>query len=355
MSLIPEYILQQVLVRGFRLFREREDLIRVLFRNLERRDIEDVVRYFQQSVIDICINYPDKDLVIPAIVILMGNETESDPSLGDYHHGAKDYRNLEQAPFPREELLGDQTVLGAGSVGNVGGPAGSGKILMNPVTALGGTSTTITAPSATTLLIDPYEESTVYVRIIEGVGAGQERVVASITPSLSGGPVIIETVTAWDTNPDSTSVFLLIGPPDPVVTTGEPAKLNTTADNIESLGQIYEARYRLDMLAYPQELTMYLYAMTKAIFTVVRGDFEKRGMLSFYMGGTDLGPMPEFYPQNAFRRSMNVTFKYAFDVVTEISQAVASQLVLDVTVHDPDSKDFDDVERSAIITSLNLP
>jgi hypothetical protein len=354
-SLIPEYILQQVLVRGFRVFRENEDLIRALFRNLESRDLEDVVRFFQKSAIDICINYPDKDVVIPMIVILMGNETESDPSLGDYQHGAKDYRNLGQAPFPREELLGDQTILGAGSVGNVGGPSGSGKILMDPVTALGGTATTITAPSSTTLLIDPYEEPTVYARILEGTGVGQQRTVASITPSLSGGPVIVEIGTAWDTVPDNTSVFMLISPADPNGYTGEPAKLYVPSDNIEGLGQVYEARYRLDMLAYPQELTMYLYSMAKAIFTVARGTFEKHGMLSLSMGGTDLGPMPEFYPQNAFRRSMNVTFKYAFDVITEISQAVANELQIHLSTRHPNVEDPDDVERVVITTTLNLP
>jgi hypothetical protein len=354
-SLVPEYILQQVLVKGFRAFRENEDLVRVLFRSLEQSDLEDVVKFFQKNTIDICINYPDKDLVLPAIAILMGNETESDPSLGDYHHGAKDYRELEQAPFPREELLGSQTVLGAGSMAPVGGPAGAGEILMSPVTALGGTSTTITAPSSTTLLIDPFEEPTVTAVVLEGLGEGQRRTVVDITPSLSGGPVIIEVAPAWDTTPDATSVFMLVGEADPVGYTGEPAKLYTTSDNVESLGQIYEAKYRLDILAYPQELTIYLYAMMKAIFTVSRKSLEKHGLIVFTMAGTDLGPMPEFYPQKAYRRSMNVTFKYAFDVVKEIEQAVATQLQLALTVHHPDVDDVDDVERATITTSFSAP
>jgi hypothetical protein len=146
---------------------------------------------------------------------------------------------------------------------------------------------------------------------------------------------------------------MLVGPPDDDTYTGEPAKLFDSSSVIEGVGQIYEARYRLDILAYPQDLTIYMYSMLKAIFTVARSRLEKHGLLNFAMGGTDLGPMPEYYPQQAYRRSMNVSFRYSFSVLKEIEQAVATQLDLYLTVHDPDVHDPEDVERSTLTTTFS--
>lgn len=332
--------------------REREDLLRAMFRNLEQRDLESVVKYFREKTIDICINYPDKDIVLPWIVILLGTETESDPVLGDLQQNAEDFRRMGQAPFPKEELLGSQTVIGSGSVGNVSGPAGSGKLLLEPTTAVGGTLNTITAPSSTTLLIDPYEENEVFVVTMEGTGAGQRRSVVGITPSLSGGPVIIEVSQNWATTPDATTVFKLVSAPDFPGGTGEPSQLFVPSDNVERLGQIYQAQYRLDVVAHPQELTIYIYSIMKAILTVSRFNMAKQGLLTMSMGGTDLGPVPEMYPTIAYRRAMNLSFRYAFDVIQPIEKEIANQIRIALSVHDPGVKDFDDVERVVTDTSF---
>lgn len=353
MSLLPEFVIQQTLVKGFRAFRENPGLVRMLFRNLEQSDLQDLVTFFRDNVpIDICINYPDKDLVLPCIAILMGSETESDSFLGELQEGAKAYR--EEIPFPQEQVLGDQTVLGGGSVSNVGAEASRGKMLLVPTTAEGGSSTTITAPAGTTLLIDPYEEDEVYVEIIEGTGANQRRLVGSIIPSLSGGPVIIEVTTVWTADPDNTSVFKLISSRS-LEGTGEPSKLFTPGDNIERKGQIYEARYRLDIMASPQELSIYLYSMVKAIFTIAHQSLLAQGFIYFSMGGADLGPLPELYPTLGYRRTMNLSFKYAFDVFVDLGEEVASQILVALSVHDPDIDDDGGVDRVAIETSFNVP
>lgn len=351
MSLLPEFVLQQILVKGFKAFKDNENLVRMLFRHAEMRDVEDVAKFLRNNVIDICINYPDKDLVVPSIIILMGSETESDPVLGELQQGAEGFR--EEAPFPKETLLGDQTVLGGGSISSVGGPSTQGRLLLPPTTAVSAASTTIYAPVGTIVLIDPYEENEIYVETIEGTGAGQRRLVSSITPPLSGTPVEIDISSAWDTIPDNTTVFKLIGGriQQP---TGEPPKLFAPGDNVERLGQIYEARYRLDIVAKPVELTIYLYSIIKAIFTINKQLILNQGLLSFSMGGTDIGPVPEYYPQLAYRRSMNITFKYAFDVITELSHEVATQLQVSLSVHDPDVGDAAGVEREVSTTSFNI-
>jgi hypothetical protein len=352
MSLVPEFIIQQTLVKGFRVFRENPDLVRMLFRNVEQESLQDLVEFLKDSTVDICINYPDKDLVLPMIAIILGSEAETDTFLGELQEGAQAYR--QEAPFPQEQILGDQTVLGGGSVSNVGGGAAQGNLLLIPTTAEGGSSTTVTAPADTTILIDPYEEDEVYVETIEGTGAGQRRLVTSITPSLAGGPVIIEIDSAWATIPDNTTVFSLRGPRK-LAGTGEPSKLFTPGDNIERKGQIYEARYRLDIIAKPQELAIYLYSMTKAILIVAHQSLLAQGFIYLTLGGADLGPLPEFYPSLAYRRTLSLSFKYAFDVFAEMSQEVASEISIALAVHDPDVDDYEDVDLEVSVTSVNIP
>jgi hypothetical protein len=351
-SILPEVILQQVLVRGFRAFRENEDLFRMLFRNLTTREQEDIVAYFRKTPIDICLNYPNTDVKIAFIAIMMGGDAETNPILGDLQQSSEDFQTFGRQPFPKEELLGDQTVLGAGTVGRVDGPAGSGKLLLPPTTAESGSVNTIVAPRGTTNLIDPFEENQVYAVILEGTGAGQTRSVSEILPSLSGGPVVITVATNWDTNPDNTSVFKLVSGADPVQMSGEPAQLFTSSQHVERLGQLYESTYRLDIGAAPQEGVTYLYAVVKAIMFIARGDLEKQGILQMRMSGADLSPLGDAQPDIVFRRSLTLTFKHSFDVIRELSQEVATQIRLALSVYDPDILDSTDIERVVSTTTV---
>lgn len=74
-------------------------------------------------------------------------------------------------------------------------------------TASAGGATTIT--TTTTVLADLAPRGGVYhkIRITSGTGAGQERLIASAS---MGANSIVTVTQAWDTNPDATSVYLLL-------------------------------------------------------------------------------------------------------------------------------------------------
>jgi hypothetical protein len=108
MSIIPELVLQQMLVQGIRAFREDERLLRMLFRNFTLEEVEGIQKFFRDDSIDISLNYPDADLKLPAIVILMKNESESQAFLRDYQQSTSDWME-GSLPLPKAELLGDQT------------------------------------------------------------------------------------------------------------------------------------------------------------------------------------------------------------------------------------------------------
>lgn len=351
MSLVPELILQQMIVQGIRVFREDERLLRMLFRNFTQEEVEGIQKFFRDDSIDISLNYPDADLKLPAIVILMKAEAETQAFLRDFQQSASNWNG--SMPLPKDELLGDQTTLGSGSRTTVGEP---GKLFFAPTTAVGGTSDTIVAAEGEIITADPYEGD-VYVVTMEGTGAGQRRLVSSIMPSENQTGVVITVDSIWATIPDDTTVFKLIGPfvdPDLQVV-GEWPKLYNTSDlNLERFGSIYKVAYTLNIIATDQELVIILYNVLKAIVVSSRRYLIRNGVINARMSGTDFTPQPEYYPQLAYSRAMTLEFEYHFDVFTTLNEAIATQMELQVFVKHPDVRNPDDPERIVSDTDIDL-
>lgn len=351
MSIIPELILQQMIVQGFRAFREDETLLRALFRNFTLEETEGVQKFFRNDAIDVSLNYPDADLKLPAIVVLMKSEAEQAAFLRDFQQSASNWDG--SMPLPKAELLGDQTVLGAGSQTPLGEP---GKLLLDPTTATGGTSTTITAPEGSIGLVDPYDDEVIIV-LMEGTGAGQRRDVVSITPSLNGTGITIEVDDAWDTVPDATTVFKLVAPPPPAdeQVVGEWPKLWDSSDvGLERFGTIYKVAYTLNVIAGDQELVIILYNVLKAIVVSSRRFLLRNGIINARMSGTDFTPQPEYYPTLAYSRAMTLEFEYHFDVFVELNEAIATRLQVQLMVKHPDVSNPDDPERVVSETEVDL-
>ena len=350
MSILPELIIQQSLVRGIRAFREDERLLGMLFRNVDSQELQTLRESLRNDSIEICINYPDQELKIPYVVIVLKSESESQPFLGDLQQGSADLIEiLGQNPFPIETLTGDQTVLGGGSVDTVGMNA---PILLRPTLAIGGTATTILAPIETTALIDPYEEQA-YVVVMEGTAAGDRRTVTRIEPSIQGTHVTITVSEDFTTVPDTTSVFKLVGESDDA-TTGEPAKLFAPTDRIERMGSIFKVNYQLDIASSSSEGVIYLYNIVKAIFFVANKLMISQGFLAnIKMSGSDLAPMLEGYPTLVYRRALSLEFEYAFDVFREITEPLATSIEVALSVHHPDATDSTGVEVEFGVTSFD--
>jgi len=342
MSVAPEFILQQALVKGFRRFREDQRFVDTLFHNLTQSDLNVLRKFFREKSVDLCLNYPDQDLKLPAIVILLKSENESQAFLNDLMQDESSFAEMGQ-PFPSdEELLGDSTIAGRGSVSSVSmGP----QLKMIPTTALNGsTASTLLLAEDTFTIVDPFEED-VFIVVLEGIGAGQNRQIVSIEPELHRVKITI--TPPWDTIPDSTSVVQIVTALDAEGITGEPSKLFTTDDVLERRGSIYRNSYHLMILAQNAELTIFLYNAIKAMFVIERNFMIKQGIMNFQMSGTDFAPRSEYMPTLAYQRALMVEFDYSFDVI--IPPDEPSARYLRVVVASPDSNGFDSIGLETII------
>ena len=83
MSLLPEIIIQKVLVEGIRDLRSDPNKVRQLFRNSPQGLVDSFFGLISDTTIDITLNYPREDSQFPCIAIILRGEQESDFLLGD--------------------------------------------------------------------------------------------------------------------------------------------------------------------------------------------------------------------------------------------------------------------------------
>jgi len=340
----PEFIIQQAVVRGFRRFREDQRYVDTLFHNLHQRDLEALRKFFRNDTVDFSINYPEQDLKLPALVLLMKNENESQAFLGNLMQDELGIKTMGE-PFPADELSGSATVLGAGSAS----PTGLGRALqLQPTTVIEAGANYVYLPAGTFRIFDPFEEDTTIV-VLEGTGAGQERQVISIEPRSTG--VLLTVAPNWDTTPNTSSVVKLVGPNDGDSVLGEPSKLFTTSDSLERRGSLYKASYHLMVLSPASILTVCLYSAVKAMLFMEDQFLIKQGVMNLQISGTDFVPRAEFLPANCFQRIMSLEFDYSFDVIVPNEEPAASQLQVVVSTQDPvgDPNGLESVGLSTII------
>ena len=343
MSLAPEFIIQQALVRGFRKFREDQRYVDTLFHNLAQSDINVLRRFFREKSVDLCLNYPDQDLKLPVIVVLLKSENESQAFLGNLMQDETSIQRMGH-PFPEDELEGAATVVGRGSKSPVSvGP----KRQLVPTTVLAATANSFRLVTGTIAIVDPFEEDVIAV-VLEGTGAGQRRQVISITPETNS--VKIDITPVWDTVPDTSSIIKLISAADEEGVTGEPSKLFTTDDALECRGSIYKTSYHLLIIAPNSELTIFLYTAVKAMFVLEQDFMIKQGIMNFQMSGTDFAPRAEFLPSPAYQRALMVEFEYSFDVIVPLEEPSARYLK--VVVATPNQED--ELESIGLETTIDL-
>lgn len=351
MSIIPEYVLQQVLVSGIRKFREDGDLVAMLFRNLNQDDVNGLIQFLRNESIDIALNYPDTQMKVPAIVISLKNESESQAFLGEVMQSATNV-NHTGTPFRKEKLTAPATTLGSGSLGVPGVeeiPCGS------PYAVTEATATSVTFAMVSPFNVsDPFEfsdEEELLVVIREGKGAGQRRVVSSITPRQASDEVVVDVTSNWATTPDDTSVieFQLTAQRG---TTGEPSKLFEPDQLVERLGSHYSASYQILIVGPNQELTIFLYAIVKAIFVINLEYLQRHGFINPKLGGTDFVAKPEYLPDLAYQRALILEFQHAFDVY--LAPEVIREINMELCVYDPDVGDSSGVSRVVSETTLDL-
>jgi hypothetical protein len=322
-----------------------------MFHNLNLDDRAALQDFFREKRFDICLNYPDQALSLPAIVITLKSETEATTVLGNLLQDPSSIASLGM-PFMVDELRGVQTVVGAGSAGSASQPGNLLKI--NPVLALGGTASTVLLPPGSSGgMTDPFEEP-VYAQIIEGTGAGQERLVDWMAPHAVTGNVIVAVTENWTTIPDTTSVARVVSKSYEV--TGEMPKIFKSTDVLRRRGAHYQANYQILVITEQQEKTIFVYNVVKAILFANQDFLIRQGFMNLSMSGTDFAPRSEYYPTTAYQRALNLTFEYAFDVFDVVlDEILINTIKVAVGVHTPDMLNADDREDGvAVVTEFDL-
>lgn len=361
MSITPEFILQQVIERGVNAFRENNDLLDMLFRNFQQKDLMKIRRFFREDTIDIALNWPDDKIKIPSIIISLKSEDESQAFLGELIQSTA---NIDHTgtPYRKEEITAPATTLGSGDqdvLGNVR------EVVGGPYQATGGTSMTVLLPSGLRMADgnalnrpDPFtwapeSDDGVLIVIREGTGAGQRRAVDNITINQETGEVTVTVTSPFATNPDATSIveFVIESTPRRLIV-GEPSKLFGPSDKIERLGQQYRVSYQLMVIGPDQEMTIILYAILKAIFIINHRDLKKHGFINMRMSGTDFAPSPEYFPHLAYSRSLVLEFEHTFDVY--LTADALTQIQIDINVFHPDVGDGSGVGRQVSSTTIDL-
>lgn len=350
MSLVPEYIIQQMLVGGINKIRHDRRILDVLFRNLRQSDLEDLWTFIRENSFDIAINYPDEVLKLPGIVILLRSENETDEFLSDLMQGPGKASVLE-APFAQRDTVGSVTQVGETAP----------RLLMDETNATGGTSTTVSVAVASMPLFDPFEEEA-HVVLVRGTGAGQTRRVLGVTPVVASD-TLVSVTPAWDTIPDATTVFKITGDTFPIV--GEPSKVFEPNAIVTRVGSHYQAQYQLMLAASQPELVIYLYMIVKALVFLSTSFLIRNGFHNIKISGTDYLPKSEYLPDQAYQRSLLLEFGYSFDVfhipefefdlgVHEDRWVSVQHIKSSIDVHDPKVQDPNDPERVVLESTLDL-
>lgn len=309
MSIVPEILIQRAIINGFGAIRKDPRIIHALFKNLPLNQQEAIKKYVTESPIDFSVNYPRTEIKVPAIILVLKNERESQNFLFDVMGAPPNYQ------MPDQDIHMD--VLGgtAASTSTLGGL---------PPLLVGGIG--ILRTEADLRLIVPdgpsqerineafYGQSSVpplNLHVVSGTGAGTVHRICSITSRC------IEVLVPLAEPLDTTSVVDIRYAEHAELAYGNPVRVYDKQPNQLRLGANYESTYQIEVMAGNQEEVIYLYTVLKAILFSQRTFFEAQGIMSARISGTDFTPRNEFTPEDVYVRSMTFSFIYPFSFLVE--------------------------------------
>lgn len=324
MSIVPELLLQRAIINGFSAIRKDPKIINMLFKNLPLAQQEAVKDFILNKTIDFSVNFPKGDIKVPAIVMLLKSENESQEFLGDMMGTPPNY------DMPDQDMELD-TLGGSGaSISNAGGlPA---LVLGSLEVAEMSTTHSITFADTSAEAIQEVFSvksnwSPMNLHVVEGAGKGKVYPISLITSSQ------LDIEGTFELDLDSSSVVDIRYTETPEAAYGEPVRAYEENISQVRVGANYDSQYQLDILAGNQEEVIYLYTVLKAILFAQRKFLEAQGIMSCKISGSDLAPRSELLPDEFFTRSMTVQFTYPFSFIME--QDVARQINIVLTNVNP--------------------
>ncbi len=309
------------IARGIRTLRRDSRLLDQLFRNLDQRSAAEMRTFIKEQSIDSCLNYPREALKIPAIIILLKAEEENTAYLGDSKG-----TGLAPEPFEYDGAISEPPIEVLGGTASVSTMSGLGKLVFAAYKAMSGTNNTLKIGS------EQWPTSKFVghtIRLIAGTGAGQDREI-----SANSDDTVMVTPN-WVTVPDDTTIFdIRKSEPDEVV--GEPSSLYDTHQSTvyERKGSLYGLSYQIQVIGPNPELTIYLAAILKAIFTLSRQFLEQQGIINMKLSATDFVPRTEYQPDFAYMRAIGVDFFHPFDIFEELG-GLAQTLQIGIETNPP--------------------
>lgn len=334
MSILPEFIIQRAIVSGYRQLRKDPRLLDTLFVNLTQQELAAVKDFVLNKNVQFSINYPRTDLKVPALILIMKNESENLPFIGDSMNTVR--------RLPPE--LSYDTIGGHG--GSVTDLKGLPEKILGPLSVVTSDDQTVefADEALASLLENPPGGANLYV--ISGTGAGQVKQISRIRSNE------LDIVSTFDPYLDSTSVVDIRSTDTSEMPLGEPSRVYNAnnARNLQRRGAQYEVTYHLNVIAGGQDEVVFLYSVLKALLLSQRTLLESQGIIALRISGSDFAPRTEYLPSEVFQRMMVLTFTYPFSFIQELD--LPDKFILNVTPEDPETGEICDLPSVSVSIEL---
>lgn len=335
MSIIPEILLQRVIVQGYRQLRADPRLLDSIFKNLTQQHLAAVKDFILNAEVQFSINYPRQDLKVPSLVLILKNESENVPFLGD---------SMNTIGGPPADLTYDTLDGHGGSVSTLKGLPAK---LLGPLEVTDSDDQTATFANETAfeeLLDDP--PGAVLAHVVSGTGAGQVHQILRIRANE------LDIVGTFDPYLDSTSRIDIRLADDSEMALGEPSRVYDAGNrrNLRCRGAEYEVTYHLHVIAGGQDEVVFLYSAIKALLLSQRPLLEAQGIIAMKISGSDFAPRTEYLPSEVFQRMMVLTFTYPFSFIEELD--LPDKLIVNLIPDDPVTGDPCDIPSLGVTIQL---
>jgi hypothetical protein len=318
MSVIPEVLIQRIVVNGMRQLRKDPRLLDALFKNLTQVQLQRVKEFILDTSIQFNVNYPREGAKVPSLTLLLKNEVEGTPFLGDL---------MNTVEMPDTDLSYD-TLGGHGA--SISESSGLSRKIAGPLSVEGSDDNTLTFAEDATTIVESLQDNPVgcaFLYVIKGTGVGQVFPVKRLSSDS------LEILGTFDPQLDDTSVVDLREPDDPELALGEPSRVYDAEGHYNRLGAQYDTTYHLQIVAGGQDEVIYLFQVMKALFISQRALLEAQGLINLRISGSDFAPKTEYLPVEAFQRQMVLNFTYPFTFIEELQ--LPKNLIVSVTPEDP--------------------
>lgn len=274
---IVEELLENTIRTHLNLLKSNPEIIETIFCYSNTAYIKEFRDFITNNDIEIIKNFPRTTQKFPCYCIMLGDESESSESLGEFLEVSSDVL----ANTNTYQVLQDAN-------GN--------------------------------FYIDTHKTQIVSVDVITNLTTGKEIQNCAYDPSVAGRIMLQENAALNDTV-EATIIY--------------------TQDGINKSGTMMEFSYRIECWADNSNLVVYMYHLLKFIMLYKRQLLIENGIVNFTVKGTDLEPIPDYMPTFIFRRSLIVNGlienSYDSEEIKNIFFAVDS-LVLTQNLYESDKK-----------------